>query len=438
MKRLLGTTAALACLVSAALAQNFFAVMRGNNMALRFDHTTGQYMGSFGAGFWTSVNGAAMGPDGYVYAGVTNPITQVLRFDPYTGQYAGALAGGYGTPIDIAFGPDGNMYMVVFNGTATLILRFDPATGQYLGSLGGGFLSTSFTNGTWIAFDGDTLLATDDAINGVLRFNPITGQYLGSFGAGFVQNPWGITVYEPGKCAVLDNNPGQVVRFDVATGQYQGVFAQGFLNQPTSIETMSDGKIGVFSSLFGAGFLGYSVIRFEPATGKYEGHFGLGFMQQVIGGLVAATPARVSGIIEYQSWDFGTEADLPVTFELRTPGTTDVIETSVATPNPDGTFTFECISRGTFDVTAKTTRHLRDKNVNINIARAGASGLSFSVVPGDCSNDNFINLDDFLILAATYEVSPPLDPNADFNGDNLVNLDDFLILAANYETGGAP
>lgn len=57
-------------------------------------------------------------------------------------------------------------------------------------------------------------------------------------------------------------------------------------------------------------------------------------------------------------------------------------------------------------------------------------------VPGDVNRDGTVNLDDFLLLAATYETpfgSPGYDGFADFNLDKQVNLDDFLMLAANYE-----
>jgi hypothetical protein len=437
-KKVLFCLAALCGLASVGAAQNLFAVMRGHNMAHRFDHVTGQFMGSFGAHFWTDSFGAAIGPDGYLYVCIGAPVQQILRFDPYTGHYAGALGAGFGRPIDIEFGPDGLMYVATWVGTTAQINRFEPSTGQYRGSFGAGFMSHSIWNGSWLAFDGDTLLVTDDAVDGVLKFDSSTGQYEGMFAGGFVQNPLGITAYEPGRVAVLDRSPGQVLRFDVATGQYRGAFAHGFLGNPTAIETLTDGKVGVVSELHGAAFLGHAVLRFEPETGKYVGHFGLGFLSQVVGGLVAARPAQVSGVIEYVGWDFGTENDLEVTFELRAPGGTTPVETVVARPNADGTFTFGCISRGVFDVTAKSSRHLRDKNTNVTIDRVGGSGLSFTLLAGDVDDDNFIGLSDFLILAATYEVSPPTDPDADLNGDGNVDLGDFLILAANYETAGAP
>lgn len=55
---------------------------------------------------------------------------------------------------------------------------------------------------------------------------------------------------------------------------------------------------------------------------------------------------------------------------------------------------------------------------------------------GDANGDGLINLDDFLILASSYELSmgdPGYDGRADFNFDGRVDLDDFLLLAANYE-----
>lgn len=101
---------------------------------------------------------------------------------------------------------------------------------------------------------------------------------------------------------------------------------------------------------------------------------------------------------------------------------------------------------------------LKKKISNVTITETGANGLDFTLANGDITGDGMVNLDDFLVLAAYYEVQ--YDPWNDAELDTLfgghdpfagpiradldrllvdgaygrIDLDDFLILAANYET----
>jgi hypothetical protein len=90
---------------------------------------------------------------------------------------------------------------------------------------------------------------------------------------------------------------------------------------------------------------------------------------------------------------------------------------------------------GSYMVSVFRVPYLRDA---IGPVHTGTSltGQDFSLLAGDVDGSNTVDLADFLILAATYEVSPPTDPNADLNGDGAVDLPDFLLLAANYDTAG--
>ena len=53
--------------------------------------------------------------------------------------------------------------------------------------------------------------------------------------------------------------------------------------------------------------------------------------------------------------------------------------------------------------------------------------------PGDINGDGFVNLDDFIILAANFGAGPGATPaQGDLNQDGFVDLDDFIILAAHF------
>lgn len=118
-------------------------------------------------------------------------------------------------------------------------------------------------------------------------------------------------------------------------------------------------------------------------------------------------------------------------------------EVRQATLNADGTFLTNTALFGTAPtrVLAKTANTLRKALGEVAIpVETGVTGLHGALSPGDISDDNRVNLDDFLVLASVYEQpytgDPNMAPNPDLNGDGVVNLDDFLLLAAVYETQG--
>lgn len=102
----------------------------------------------------------------------------------------------------------------------------------------------------------------------------------------------------------------------------------------------------------------------------------------------------------------------------------------------DGVVRVSTPLRGVHDVRIKASHWLARRLSGVEI---GAPALAVSLPNGDITEDNAIDLDDFLVLAAAYETvvgDPAYDAAADLNGDEAVNLDDFLILAAGYETVG--
>lgn len=144
----------------------------------------------------------------------------------------------------------------------------------------------------------------------------------------------------------------------------------------------------------------------------------------------------VSGVIGLDGY-LGSLAARPVEIELRGAGgvTESVVLASTGTAG-EGAFTVN-VAPGTYDLFVRGGTWLQRKLGGVVVPAGGLSGLSLSLVNGnvDASN-NAIDIDDFLALASTYEVSPPTNANADLDGDSDVDLDDFLILAANYDAAG--
>jgi hypothetical protein len=147
-----------------------------------------------------------------------------------------------------------------------------------------------------------------------------------------------------------------------------------------------------------------------------------------------------------------------VTIELRAAGTPPEAPPLESWTGPlanGGRFDFDCgpaITPGaSYDIYAKEARHLkvvRETPVAIDLNGLGAEGTDANGVPllvmrlgsnGDINGDNAVDLEDFLLLAATYEVDP-LNPGynaaADLDASGAVDLADFLILAGNYDQVG--
>lgn len=126
------------------------------------------------------------------------------------------------------------------------------------------------------------------------------------------------------------------------------------------------------------------------------------------------------------------------TFEVRRTGELTPFTTRTAALAADGGFTLTNFPAIQGVLSVKVGSWLR-KNMVIDTRSANVSGRLFELVNGDVDGSNAINLDDFLILAATYELAtgdPGYDGRADLDRSGFVGLDDFLILAGNYEAFG--
>lgn len=114
-------------------------------------------------------------------------------------------------------------------------------------------------------------------------------------------------------------------------------------------------------------------------------------------------------------------------------------ETRAVTLAADGSFAFTSGIVGLMEFRVKGSHWLARRTGVLDVP---ATGTAFDLtgarelLNGDITDDNLINLDDFLRLAAAYEATPVTDAACDLNEDGSVNLDDFLVLAANYEVSG--
>ncbi len=151
----------------------------GQDRIVRYDGTTGAFIGDFVAAGVTNLNGPdagmAIGPDGLLYVPSFNN-NRILRYDATNGDlfdtFAPPAAGTLSRPRALAWRSDGILFVSSWGNNR--ILRYD-TDGTFLGI----FATTTRPSG--IAFDPLTndLLVTSDNVDHVLRFDGTTGTPLG-------------------------------------------------------------------------------------------------------------------------------------------------------------------------------------------------------------------------------------------------------------------
>jgi hypothetical protein len=191
-------------------ALDLYVSSLGTDSVLRYDGTTGEFLGEFvasGAGGLAEPEGLTFGPDGNLYVAslafeTSDGPRAVLRFQGPSGSTPGAFidefippgAGGLETPLGVLFGPDGNgdgnLDLYVSNsegsggspwGKNATVKRYDGVTGVFIDTFvtaGSGrlddiqFLTFTETDPVTLAYLGGGIMASsiaDRSVNETLR-----------------------------------------------------------------------------------------------------------------------------------------------------------------------------------------------------------------------------------------------------------------------------
>jgi DNA-binding beta-propeller fold protein YncE len=202
-----------------------------------------------GAAAWgtstTRFNPVTIGPDGNIYtaSGGGYDYNTILRYNGTTGAFMGIFA----------TGPMNGVRTILFNGssmyvasTATnQVLQFNATTGAYIGvfvAAGSGGLN----NSAYMAFGPDGNLYVTNSDNSVLYYNGTTGASLGTFvsvGSGGLSGPAGLA-FDPSGAYLYVASLGtkQVLKYSAQTGAFVGVAASG-LSTPQDVKFGADGLL---------------------------------------------------------------------------------------------------------------------------------------------------------------------------------------------------
>jgi hypothetical protein len=167
----------------------------------------------------------------------------------------------------------------------------------------------------------------------------------------------------------------------------------------------------------------------------------LSFPPYSVNVLVFSPNAGIAGKVNLQDFS-GDVTQVPVTIQVRNPGTTTIVQSQTVKLNADGSFQFYTTLAGTYDVSVKASHWLRKTISSVTFTGTGFTrGLSCSLLNGDVNGDNTINLADLVAIAAAWRSVPgssSWNSNTDLNGDGVVNLADWMIVARNWRKSGDP
>ena len=128
----------------------------------------------------------------------------------------------------------------------------------------------------------------------------------------------------------------------------------------------------------------------------------------------------------------GARAGLVVELQLREPGGGAPVETYAVTLDAAGVFRLpDALPRGTWDLAVKAPGWLRRVSAYATIPNL--QGLSFTLVPGDASGDNVVNLADVAIVLANFGLGAQV---TDIDGSGSVGIEDLNLVLVHFGEAG--
>ncbi len=245
-------------------------------------------------------------------------------------------------------------------------------------------------------------------------------------------------------CDGLDNNCDGVLEADVLTISYaQDTFTTNDQAPGPAQVSLPDGQ---FSAAPGGLIVDPSTGVIDIANsqvGTYEITYAVtNICTGSTSTTVDLTPiANLALNVELQG---RSQADGDYIIELFETGTTNRVLNQSQTIASDDQLAIRDIPLGDYDILLKRNQYLSRKIAGATLVdQSNILDFTFEnsaeLRGGDVDDDDAVNIQDFSILASTFNVFPNeegYDSRADFTGDGLVSILDFSILASNFNLAG--
>jgi len=147
----------------------------------------------------------------------------------------------------------------------------------------------------------------------------------------------------------------------------------------------------------------------------------------------------LSGVIFLE--DVVSMAGRIVTVQVREHGVGGSVSEHPLVLDMNGAFSVALEKSGNYDVSVRGETWLRRTVMEIDVPEVGYSGLALRLVNGDVNGDGSVNIQDFLILRASFGSvfgGSGYVLGADLNRDGSVSVADFLIVRKNFGRSGDP
>ncbi|MFA5865890.1 MAG: dockerin type I domain-containing protein [Phycisphaerae bacterium] len=133
---------------------------------------------------------------------------------------------------------------------------------------------------------------------------------------------------------------------------------------------------------------------------------------------------------------------VPVIIEIRDVDNVTALETHTVHLTSVGSYVFNTSLTGMYDLTAKASHWLRQKQSDIELSVGADVTVDFlGLVNGDCDGDNEITSIDLSIILSAMDImvgDPQFDKRADLDADTQVTSTDLSILLTNMTVVGNP
>lgn len=153
---------------------------------------------------------------------------------------------------------------------------------------------------------------------------------------------------------------------------------------------------------------------------------------------VGATATKFKGTLNLDAGYLGRYANVPLSYELRTPGSGAVVQSGTFHVTNSGAYEISTDLAGTVDLFVRGSHWLWKASTG-RVLDNTTQTINLTILNGDCDGSNTVTTDDYFILSLAFGLDlgdAGYDARADLDGNDSITTDDYLILSGNFDLSG--